>query len=81
VKLRRATNTRNNLAPKCTNEKGIAALLDKSPRYVRYLADEKVIPCIQLPGRDRIYDIEKVFAALNRFEVEAVGQPLLHKKK
>jgi hypothetical protein len=59
---------------RCTNEKGLAEILQKSPRYIRYLADEKIIPCIKLPGRDRIYDIERVMEALRRFEVKAVGQ-------
>jgi hypothetical protein len=59
---------------RCTNEKGLAAVLQKSPRYVRNLADEKIIPYIALPGRDRIYDIERVMEALRRFEVKAVGQ-------
>jgi hypothetical protein len=59
---------------RCTNEKGIAIILGKSPRYVRNLAEQKLIPFIALPGRDRIYDIERVMEALRRFEVKAVGQ-------
>ena len=58
---------------RCTNGEGLASLLGKSPRYVRYLADEKIIPYIALPGRDRIYDVERVMEALRRFEVKAIG--------
>ena len=52
----------------------LAEILGKTPRYVKELADAGLIPFIQMPGRDRLFDREKVFTALSRFEVKAVGQ-------
>jgi len=52
----------------------LAQILGKTPRYVKDLADKGLIPFIAMPGRDRLYDREKVFAALSRFEIRAVGQ-------
>ena len=48
-------------------------LLLVTPRYVKRLADQKIIPYVALPGHDRIFDREKVVEALSRFEVRAVG--------
>jgi hypothetical protein len=52
----------------------LAKWLGKTPRYVKRLADQKIIPYVALPGHDRIFDREKVVEALSRFEVRAVGQ-------
>jgi excisionase family DNA binding protein len=54
--------------------KGIAEWLGRTPRYVDKLAEEKIIPFIQLPGRDRLFDRERVAEALARFERKAAGQ-------
>jgi hypothetical protein len=52
----------------------LAQWLGKTPRYAAKLADKRLIPYMALPGRDRLFDREKVLEALARFEVRAVGQ-------
>jgi excisionase family DNA binding protein len=64
-------NVRNN---RFDTRKGIAEWLGRTPRYVDQLAEEKIIPFIKLPGRDRLFDRERVAEALARFERKAVGQ-------
>jgi excisionase family DNA binding protein len=56
------------------NLKEMAGLLGKSSDYVRRMAQKRIIPCIKLPGQDRIFEKEKVIAALARFEVKEVGR-------
>jgi len=52
----------------------LAAFLGKSPSYIRKLAREKIIPYIKLPGRDKLFDREKVVDALARFEIKEIGR-------
>jgi len=47
--------------------------MGKTPRYVQQLAADKIIPSIRLPGRDRLFDWDKVLLALSRFEEKEIG--------
>ena len=51
----------------------LAQRLGRTPRYVQRLAADKIIPSIKLPGRDRLFDWEKVLLALSRFEEREIG--------
>jgi DNA-binding transcriptional MerR regulator len=49
----------------------IAEILGRTPRYIRQLSASGLIPYIQFPGRDRIYQEESVALALSRIESKA----------
>jgi len=51
----------------------LARRMGKTPRYVQQLAADKIIPSIRLPGRDRLFDWDKVLLALSRFEEKEIG--------
>jgi hypothetical protein len=53
--------------------KDLALRIGRTPRYVQQLAADKIIPSIKLPGRDRLFDWERVLAALSRFEQKEIG--------
>jgi hypothetical protein len=53
--------------------KDLAQRMGRTPRYVQQLAAEKIIPSIKLPGRDRMFDWERVLTALSRFEEKEIG--------
>lgn len=51
----------------------LAQRMGRTPRYVQRLAADKIIPSIKLPGRDRLFDWDKVLTALSRFEEKEIG--------
>jgi hypothetical protein len=53
--------------------KELAQRMSRTPRYVQQLAADKIIPSIKLPGRDRLFDWDKVLVALSRFEEKEIG--------
>jgi hypothetical protein len=73
-KVDKASNGMEINHPRYLGSAQLAKLLGHTPRYVRKLAQDRLIPSIQMPGRDIIYDIDRVRAALARFEVKEIGQ-------
>jgi len=65
--------TTNNAESRFLGTKELARWLGRTPRFVQKLAAEKVIPSVKLPGRDRLFDKERVLAALSRFEQKEIG--------
>jgi hypothetical protein len=63
----------NNEEPRFLGTKDLARWIGRTPRYVQKLAAEKIIPSVCLPGRDRMFDREKVLLALSRFEEKEIG--------
>jgi hypothetical protein len=56
------------------NQIQIAEWLGRTPRFVAKLVKARKIPEIRLSGKARLYDTVKVRAALERFEIKAVGE-------
>lgn len=52
----------------------IGEALGLSGRYIRTLARRRAIPSLRLGHRTVLFDVEKVKAALTKFERKAVGQ-------
>jgi excisionase family DNA binding protein len=55
------------------NRKELAAYLGKSPAHITKLAAKRVIPSIRVPGSARMFEKEKVVAALERFQTKEIG--------
>ena len=63
----------NNTEATLVGTKELPRRIGRTPRYVQQLTAEKIIPSIKLPGRDRLFDWEKVLTALSRFEEKEIG--------
>jgi len=55
------------------NQKELALLIGRSPRFVANLAKARKIPEVKLSKKARLYDVQKVLLALSRFETQAIG--------
>ena len=58
---------------KITNIKGLSEELGPPVRTLRTLQYKRIIPVIKTGHRSCLFDVEKVRAALEKFEVKAVG--------
>lgn len=65
--------TNKAVEPRIIGTKDLAQRIGRTPRYVQQLAADKIIPSIKLPGRDRMFDWDRVLIALSRFEEKEIG--------
>jgi hypothetical protein len=68
------SNLSVNGRPRITDQIGLSKEINRTPRLIRDWTKRKLIPVIKMPGSDPLYDVERVIAALNRFEVREVGR-------
>ena len=59
--------------PRIVGTSDLAKILGRTPRYVRNLARDRLIPSIHMPDRDVLFDTGRVFEALHRFEVQEIA--------